>query len=963
MANQKKQLLSVSFKTTFLLLLSLFKTIEGSSMEAEALLRWKQSLPQQAILDSWVDETSTQNSSVLNPCQWKGIICNNEGNVNEIDLAYTGLTGTLEKLNFSCFSSLIILDLKVNKLSGLIPSSIGVLSKLQYLDLSTNCFNSTIPLSLANLTQLLELDLSRNFITGSLDSRLFPDGFSNSNIGLKSLKNFLLQDTLLQGKVPEEIGNVKSLNLIAFDRSQFSGEIPQSIGNLSNLNVLRLNVNYFYGEIPKSIGDLRNLTDLRLFINDLSGEVPQNLGYVSSLTVVHFAQNFFHGNLPPEICKGGKLVNFSTAHNRFSGPIPSSLKNCTSLFRVLMQNNSLTGLLDRDFGVYPSLNYIDLGYNQLEGRLSPNWGDNKNLTLLRIDGNKISGEIPEEITKLKNLVELELSFNNLSGFIPKSIGNLSKLSVLGLSHNRFSGSLPTGIGSLSNLQSLELSKNMLSGSIPSEIADLSRLQYLSLRGNQFNGSIPYSIGILDSIQTRLDLSTNSLSGEIPSSLGNLKCLENLNLSHNNLSGSVPNSLGTMVSLVSIDLSYNNLEGPLPDEGIFSRANASAFSNNKGLCGNNIEGLPSCNDDHNESDDNGGTTQEKKLVTILILTLVGAVLICLVLYGTVTYVLCKKTEHISDWNTTLVKERTTTRFRDVWYFFNGKAVYSNIVEATKDFDDEYCIREGGSGKVYKAEMSGGAVFAVKKLYYSLDDDEMTGIENWNSFRKEARGLTEIRHGNIVRLLGFCCKKVHTFLVYDYIENRGSLAHILSNAKEAIELDWLNRIQAVKGTARALSFLHHNCKPPIIHQNLTSNNVLIDTKFEPRVSDFATATLFKVNPSNSTMVSGTSGYIAPELTYTTMATEKCDVYSFGVVALEVLVGKYTKDFILTLHSSSGNNIDLKDILDSRLPFPQMQKIINELSLIMNLAISCVQTNPQSRPTMYNVNRLLEMHAAVC
>ncbi|XP_008439079.2 MDIS1-interacting receptor like kinase 2-like [Cucumis melo] len=924
-------------------------------MEAEALLRWKKSLPPQesSILDSWVDESSSQNSSFLNiPCEWNGIICNNEGNVSEIVLAYSGLRGTLEKLNFSCFSSLIVLDLKVNNFSGAIPYSIGAVSNLQYLDLSTNFFNSTIPLSLSNLTQLLELDLSRNFITGFLDSRLFPNGFgSNSNLGLRNLRNFLLQDTLIEGKIPEEIGNVKFLNLIAFDRSQFSGEIPQSIGNLTYLTALRLNSNYFYGEIPKSIGNLKHLTDLRLFINSFSGEVPQNLGNVSSFEVLHLAQNFFTGHLPPQVCKGGKLLNFSTAHNSFSGPIPSSLKNCPSLFRVLMQNNSLTGSLDRDFGVYPNLNYIDLSFNKLEGKLSPNWGDCKNLTHLRIDNNKVSGEIPEEITKLKHLVELELSYNNLSGSIPKSIGNLSKLSMLGLSDNRLSGLLPIEVGSLGNLKCLDISRNMLSGSIPSEIGDLSRLQFLSLRGNQLNGSIPFNIGFLDSIQIMIDLSNNSLSGEIPASFGNLKCLENLNLSHNNLSGFVSNSLGTMFSLVSIDLSYNNLEGPLPDEGIFTRADPSAFSNNKGLCGDNIKGLPRCNDD-------SGNIKERKLVTILIFTFVAVVLVCLLLYGTLIYVIRKKTEN----DMPLVKESATmtTTFEDIWYFLNGKVEYSNIIEATENFDEEYCIGEGGSGKVYKVEMSDGSFFAVKKLHYAWDEDEVV-VENWDSFQKEARDLTEIRHGNIVSLLGFCCNRVHTFLVYDYIE-RGSLANILSNAREAIELDWLNRIKAVKSIARALSFLHHNCKPPILHQNITNNNVLFDTKFEPHISDFATAMFCKVNASNSTVITGTTGYIAPELAYTMVVNEKCDVYSFGVVALEILGGKHPRDLISTWHSSPENNIDLKDILDNRLEFPRTPKIVNELSLIMTLAISCVQAKPQSRPTMYNVSRLLELQATI-
>ncbi|XP_022140892.1 MDIS1-interacting receptor like kinase 2-like [Momordica charantia] len=956
MAGQKK-LLSVSlpcpFLFPFLLLLSSCRTIEGSAVEAEALLQWKQSLPQQQILDSWI-LPSNSNSSASNPCEWKGIICNNQGLVIEINMASTGLRGTLDKLNFSSFPNLLRLDLKINNLSGAIPPSIGVLSKLQFLDLSTNKLNSTLPLSLANLTEVFELDVSRNFITGSLDPRLFPDGSADSRTGLWSLRNFLLQDTLLQGRVPEEIGNVKSLTLIAFDRSKFSGPIPQSLGNLSNLNVLRLNDNYFSGEIPKGIGNLRNLTDLRLFINNLSGEVPQNLGNVSSLRVVHLAENNFSGDLPPQVCKGGQLVNFSAAYNSFTGPIPTSLNNCPSLFRVLMQNNSLTGSLDRDFGAYPNLNYIDLSYNRIEGNLSPKWGECKNLTLLRITGNKVSGEIPEEITGLKNLVELELSYNNLSGSVPESIGNLSRLSVLGLRNNRLSGSIPIGIGSIGNLASLDLSSNVLGGSIPSEMADCSRLQYLSLSKNNLNGSIPFRIGNLAALQKLLDLSYNSLSGEIPSTLGNLKSLENLNLSHNKLSGSVPNSLGSMVSLVSINLSYNNLEGPLPDEGIFNRAEPDAFSNNEGLCGN-IEGLPRCSD--HETGDDGGSSK-KKLVTILVPTLVGALLISLALFGTVSYILRKKTERVYGGDRTSAKAEEKA-IPNMWYFFNGKVVYSDIIEATKEFDDEYCIGEGGSGKVYKAELPEGAVFAVKKLHSR--DGEM-GMENSKKFQDEARALVETRHSNLVRLFGFCRRKVHTFLVYDYIET-GSLAHILSIGKEAMELDWPKRIRAVRGTARALSYLHHNCNPPIIHRNITSKNVLLDSRFEARVSDFGTARFLKADASNWTAVAGTSGYIAPELAYTTVATEKCDVYSFGVLALEVLAGKHPGDLILTLHSSSENNdIDLKDILDSRQPFPRIQKTVNDLSLIMNLAISCVCMNPRSRPTMYEVSRLLEMQAAV-
>ncbi|KAF3950891.1 hypothetical protein CMV_023408 [Castanea mollissima] len=111
----------------------------------------------------------------------------------------------------------------------------------------------------------------------------------------------------------------------------------------------------------------------------------------------------------------------------------------------------------------------------------------------------------------------------------------------------------------------------------------------------------------------------------------------------------------------------------------------------------------------------------------------------------------------------------------------------------------------------------------------------------------------------------------------------------------------------------------------------------------------------------MISGTYGYLAPELAYTMIVTEKCDVYSFGVLALEVLMGKYPGELIANLHSSAGTRVHLKDVLDDRLSPPTGQKIAYELDLMLNLAISCLHTNPQSRPTMQRVCQQLEMQAS--
>jgi serine/threonine protein kinase len=130
----------------------------------------------------------------------------------------------------------------------------------------------------------------------------------------------------------------------------------------------------------------------------------------------------------------------------------------------------------------------------------------------------------------------------------------------------------------------------------------------------------------------------------------------------------------------------------------------------------------------------------------------------------------------------------------------------------------------------------------------------------SFRNEIKVLTEIRHRNIIKLHGFCLHKRCMFLVYEYME-RGSLFCVLNNDVEAMELDWSKRVNIIKGTAHALSYMHHECIPTIVHRDITSNNILLNNKLEAFVSDFGTAKLLDPDSSNQTLVAGTYGYIAP------------------------------------------------------------------------------------------------------
>ncbi|XP_048333742.2 MDIS1-interacting receptor like kinase 2-like [Ziziphus jujuba] len=187
--------------------------------------------------------------------------------------------------------------------------------------------------------------------------------------------------------------------------------------------------------------------------------------------------------------------------------------------------------------------------------------------------------------------------------------------------------------------------------------------------------------------------------------------------------------------------------------------------------------------------------------------------------------------------------------------------------------------------------------------------------------------------------------------------GSLVKILSDNEKAMELEWFKRVNIVKGLANAISYLHHECFPAIVHRDISSKNVLLDDECEAHISDFGSATTLDPDSSNWTPFVGTLGYSAPELAYTMEVNEKIDVYSFGVVALESIMGEHPGDLISSLLSSPLHAVDvlLKDVLDQRLSPPKRQ-IADQVVSIAEIAFACVRQSPQSRPTMKQVSQKL-------
>ncbi|PIA62699.1 hypothetical protein AQUCO_00200607v1 [Aquilegia coerulea] len=582
-----------------------------------------------------------------------------------------------------------------------------------------------------------------------------------------------------------------------------------------------------------------------------------------------------------------------------------------NLYELDLSYNNLTDPIPSTQRHLSSLTSLFWQSNHLSGPIPLSLLHSTKLKILYLQSNHINGSIPPEIGNLKYLVELRLSDNKLSGQLPPEIGDLKYLVELRLSDNKLSEQLPQDIGRLSSLQILELSHNKLSGPIPMQLGDCRSLVSLRLNKNDLNGSIPYQFGELVNLTDYLDLSENSLTGVIPTQLGSLVRLQYLNLSH------------------------NKLEGPIPN---FRSTRATYLGSNKDLCVDFCDlaapcsyyGLPQCHSNVIAPGPDHSTAKQTKVRNFIVLISIFSILF-LALLVTGIYYFCRKRLKTSEHN-----KATKTKNGDIFSIWNddGKIAYEDIIQATEDFDMKYCI-----GKLHRWE--------TEELEYT------------KSFKNEIEFLTRIQHRNIVKLHGFCSNPQCMFLVYEYMEG-GSLFCLLSDETDAVELDWNKRVDVVKGVAHALSYMHNDCSPPTIHRDISSNNVLLNSAKEACVSDFGTARLLHPDSSNQTVRVGTCGYIAPELAYTMAVTEKCDVYSFGVVALETIMGKHPGDLLSSLSMPAAQTLMMKDLLDPRLSSPVDQKIIQDLVLVVQLALACVQSRPQQRPTMQKVSQILVSNA---
>ncbi|KAI5056116.1 hypothetical protein GOP47_0029637 [Adiantum capillus-veneris] len=297
-------------------------------------------------------------------------------------------------------------------------------------------------------------------------------------------------------------------------------------------------------------------------------------------------------------------------------------------------------------------------------------------------------------------------------------------------------------------------------------------------------------------------------------------------------------------------------------------------------------------------------------------------------------------------------------------------YKELQAATWEFSQKLGV--GGFGSVYKGMFSDGSFVAVKQL-----ENTTRFTQGLKEFRNEVNALSNINHQNLVHLRGFCADGGHRLLVYEYVSN-GSLDTWLFRkgaARPGPPLDWKTRLAIAVQTARGLVFLHEQCRNCIVHLDIKPQNILLDEKFVPKLSDFGLSRL--INEDQDSAVSrmrGTPGYMAPECLVLTDATEKSDVYSFGMVLLELVSGRKNVDVSrLTVHGDGegwyfpalaakklkeGNVLDIID--KSILPLGKEDMV--EATRVIRIAFWCIQDNPSLRPTMGNALLMLEGYSKV-
>ena len=380
------------------------------------------------------------------PCDWYGITCRSSDwprEIIRIDLSGNNLTGTLPgELAFLTELQSIRIDnsgpgIRLRKLTGQIPSTLGDLEHLEVLTLGSNAFTGSIPPKLGELTSLREMSLSDNQLEGFL-----PESFGQ----LYQLQHLNLSKNGLRGPIPDTLQNLSKLEYFNLSQNDFSGRLPHWLGDLSLLRFFDVSNNQLSGTMPEEFINLDQLAWLSLADNDLDGALSlSTASYAASIVNCDLRGNqMCIPNAPPyadlnQVCSLSPDKTCKACQGQ----------DCSSLESVYFETDGASWT--QDHGWLASVDPCEwhgIGCKDNE------------ITSIILPDNGLSGTLPSSLSSLENLQTLNLSENNLHGSIPQEYVALSQLTTLDLSSNQLTGVLPLSVASLgARLNQCNLSKN------------------------------------------------------------------------------------------------------------------------------------------------------------------------------------------------------------------------------------------------------------------------------------------------------------------------------------------------------------------------------------------------------------------------------------------------------------------------------------------------------------------------
>ncbi|CAN0840667.1 L-type lectin-domain containing receptor kinase IX.1 [Linum grandiflorum] len=290
----------------------------------------------------------------------------------------------------------------------------------------------------------------------------------------------------------------------------------------------------------------------------------------------------------------------------------------------------------------------------------------------------------------------------------------------------------------------------------------------------------------------------------------------------------------------------------------------------------------------------------------------------------------------------------------------KFTFKELAKATNNFSDSNNkLGEGGFGGVYRGFIKDNDDYiAVKRV----SKNSKQGIKE---FAAEVKIISRLRHRNLVQLIGWCYEKKELLLVYEFLPNGSLDMHLFRNQSV---LRWETRYKIAKGLASALLYLHEEWEQCVVHRDIKSSNVMLDSNFNVKLGDFSLARLVDHDKgSQTTRMAGTMGYLAPECASTGKANKESDIYSFGVVLLEIATGRRPAVVVEELEQYAVQTHWVWDLYrdgrlisegsDSKLEGDFEEK---EMERLMMIGLSCAHPNAKFRPSVRRALQVLNFEA---